>query len=186
MSKPGETEGEIIDFFHEFGHAFASIEDEYGSGYTKNAVFTDQYIDLTHHLNYNCDPVPGCPAWCNMKPKPIQRTDPCAKRVNKKDCENQQFQDDGFYTCVWIENKQISNYFGSYCLPSLEDYGNIGNSCTTGTGCYFGCSGEGWRSSYNSLYAGFFNTTYSEYSQGGLYPYSNIQQKQIINAVLSK
>ena len=137
-----------------------------------------------HAKKPNCDPVPGCSTWCEGTPKQIQRNDPCAKRLNLEDCHIENFQEDGFYTCVWIEaTTRITDYFGSKCVPALEDYGNIGTVCEEDTGCYFGCNGEGWRSTQNSLYAGFFNTNYSTYSQGGLYPYNKIQENMIINSI---
>jgi hypothetical protein len=145
---------------------------------------SESYIDNVHAKNLNCDPVPGCPTWCRGNPKQVQRTDPCAKRLNLEDCQNEYFQDDGYYSCVWIETStRITDFFGSKCVPSLEDYGNIGGMCEEGTGCYFGCYGDGWRSTQNSLYAGFFNTNYPTYSEGGLYPYNKIQQNRIIKVL---
>ncbi len=186
MSQVGGIEGGIIDFFHEFGHSFARIQDEYGLGYMQGGNHLDEYIDNVHDSNTNCDPVPGCPSWCSGEPKQIQRTDPCAKRLNPEDCHNQQFQDDGLYVCVWIENTpRITDYFGSRCIPALENYGDIGTTCVADLGCYFGCFGDGWRGTYNSIYAGFFDTNYQKYSQNGIYPYTKLQQKMIERYILN-
>jgi len=186
MSQEGGIEGGIIDFFHEFGHSFARIQDEYGLGYKQGANYFDGYIDNVHASKSNCDPIPGCPSWCKGSPKQLTRNDPCAKRQNLDDCHNKYFQDDGFYECVWIEDTpRITDYFGSKCVPALEDYGDIGTECEIGTGCYFGCFGDGWRSTFNSIYAGFFDTTYQNYSQNGVYPFTKLQQKKIEDYILN-
>jgi len=183
-----DLEAGITSLFHEYGHGFAGILDEYGLGYTDTIYsypegFPGNGITNSYGFDsdFNCDILPGCPTWCNGQPDQVQRNDFCLSKNTEEECNMDVYQEN--IACVWIDdNEQITNFFDSNCIPRRVDYGNIGTDCIEGAGCYFGCNGLGWRSTYNSLYAGFFNTTYSEYSKGGLYPYNKIQQDRIVKA----
>lgn len=128
-------------------------------------------FDLAHESSVgglippNCDEI-GCPLWCKGYIKepifPIQiaggNNETCIEFNTREECLNSKWTNEFGVEitsddyCTWVGESLYNNgepYFGSKCIPHQDDYQNfidIGINCREGTGCYYGCNGDGgWR-----------------------------------------
>ena len=168
ITTTGEPNGMLN---HELGHKFGFGE-HYDTGGVSSLLintFQDALDDFQHPLNEvvtfdlayessvgglippNCDEV-GCPRWCedyikepilpNQEVKEDGST--CLDLDTQDECLSSTF-------CTWVGESLYDNgepYFDSYCIPKQDDYQDedIGINCVEGTGCYYGCNGDGgWR-----------------------------------------
>lgn len=150
---------------HEFGHAFAVLDDEYVFG------SWDIHGELQHR---NCDTIlnnVACPLWCNGPTKTIDEflsidctqfsldscgnypqclpipsegcvnALECTTKTTQAECENFTSKD----LCKWLtpENSGFENvppkFYNSFCVPKNVPSIDIGTDCLEGTGCYAGC-----------------------------------------------
>jgi hypothetical protein len=98
----------------------------------------------------NCDNNAGCPKWCNGNPTPPFEMD-CANYSNEEECnEHSQTQD-----CLWLDHEDP--YFQVRCIKNTDPQNhNIGTDCMEDTGCYWGCSGAGYRPGEDNNFANRF------------------------------
>lgn len=193
---PGEGIKKVFTaFLHEAGHLFGNVLDEYFGGYKQDYDYSDLNT-ISQRLNgTNCDIRVGCPSWCSGSAKKIERTDDCVNLLTEEECNSYLRRGGGTWgghACVWITNQEIVNYFGSNCIPEVpraEVFSwNSGTQCEEGTGCYYGCNGNGWRSTEVSLFAGWitgFPQEWNEYTYDGLEPYNKLQKSMIVRRIES-
>ncbi|MDO8517573.1 MAG: DUF4215 domain-containing protein [Nanoarchaeota archaeon] len=155
----GYGEGEMIvqaqayrsDFYiflHEFGHLLG-LRDEYATPYNPSGIMGDSSLDVSYSIP-NCDTTPGCPKWCNGKSVPsseivsqfVEKYNNylCTNYLTQNECNAHKNED-----CLWL--KQKDPYFNSQCIKNsfIPDDLNLGTDCLEGTGCYWGCTGYGYR-----------------------------------------
>ncbi|MCH8318648.1 MAG: hypothetical protein IIA88_09160 [Bacteroidetes bacterium] len=115
---------------HEFGHAFANLEDEYLNIKKLNYV----------NLRENCD-VEGCPKWCTGELNKSNSV--CYEQYTKyKECVS-----DGNSALYCYD---LVSYINNVSF-SLEQC-DLGVGCKEGTSCYWNCqSGNLFRSSNNGI-----------------------------------
>ncbi len=142
---------------HEVGHNFM-LGDMYGGGYSfDGAPVVNAPPEITRRW-LNLDG-PGCPKWCDAAKSRAEYNQSisaaCPTFTTKDQCLafNRPAPDDcadadgdGQYDCCsWVDTP-TDDYFGTSCVPvwGTED---IGLSCDTGAGCYFGADrgNAAWR-----------------------------------------
>ncbi len=164
-------------FEHEMGHNFG-LTDEYMDAYYLTG--TGDYNSFIRSQSANCDPNPGCPKWCKGKPV-THFANPCENYTTDTICKSHSADKN----CIWVKIKDP--YFNANCIKN-DDYHsdytkshNIGTQCIAGTGCYWGCDGNGYRSLpiNNFVYVSTYKEMVRTDSQGKKHMYGPIAENYI-------
>lgn len=124
---------------HEIGHNLG-LGDLYGGNLTYSGDPSSSYPDQIATAFPNTDTA-GCPKWCSSY-KPVSAySSQCPKITDEGTCRTINRDPSGSCAngdtcCIW-SNTPLP-YFG-HCAPAVGQE-NIGLSCKSGTGCYFGAS----------------------------------------------
>ena len=133
---------------HEFGHSFAGLADLYPQQERFDGTTT-----LANLVAPNVDLVGGCSNWCKSNTGPYK--DNCNQITDASTCkmynrESNEYSGSGASCksgdcCVWLNDNAVDPFFKSRCVDLIGNT-NIGQSCLSGTGCYYGANFSGiWR-----------------------------------------
>ncbi|VVC00462.1 Uncharacterised protein [uncultured archaeon] len=156
LADPYVTVNVSRSLVHEFGHAFGLLADEY-----PGESFYPYQVDSP-----NIDSE-GCPKWCSGK---LNTNSPnYASYVDlNKNCIAPHINELGLLEIPDSTRKQFDNCLGNY--PEYYNW-DLGENCTTKTGCFFSASGiMEWRSQQNTIMRSPTepNTTYGVVSENAM------------------